>query len=264
MLRQAVDDVVVTKLTASTRADDLAARLRAASTDPVRALFAAPIATTPLAAPDGRLVTLEPRTELAADAAPIPWREIGALVAHLQACPLPTDPALPEHGGRAALTASLTLADTLHPGGSTDILRELGRTLLRTWPPPSRPVLVHGDLHLCHVGRVPGTPTWVLTQPGTLGFGSATWDLGRPAGMWGAGLLDDASWRACVDGYREAGGGAPPEGTAWDALDHPARCAVYMAAVREVSRCGEYPHVELSERAQTLLAACVRMNGRRW
>lgn len=263
-MQQVVDDVVVTKLPAGTRRDDLAARLQAVSRDPIRALFAAPLTAEPLAAPDGRHLTLEPRTDLAANAQRLPWREIGALIAQLQACPLPAAPPLPQHGGRAALAASVTVADAMHPGGGTDILRELGRTLLRTWPTPWRPVLVHGAVHLRSVGRLVGTPTWVFTQPNTLGFGSAAWDLGRPAGLWGAGLLDDASWQAVHAGYREAGGDAPSPGDDWDEVDHPARCAVYMATVREVAKCGEYPHIKLTPLAKTLLGTCVRMNGRRW
>lgn len=263
-MRQVVDDIVVTKLTAGTRTDDLAARLKAVSSDPVRALWAAPLTAAPLAAPDGRHLILEPRIDLAGDSSPIPWREIGALVARLQACPLPTAPALPEHGGRAVLTAAVMVADKLHPGGGTDILRELGRTLLRTWPTATRPVLAHGAVHLRSVGRLMGTPTWLFSRPATLGFGCATWDLGRPAGLWGAGLLDDASWQAFHEGYREAGGEVPAPDEDWDELDHPARCAVYMATVREVAGCGEYPRVELTELARILLSTCVRMNGRRW
>lgn len=264
MIRQVVDDMVVIKHAPSTRTADLAARLAAASADPIRMLFAPPLAATPIAAPDGDLVTLEPLTELATDHQPVPWREAGALVARLQACPLPTAPPLPEHGGRAAVTASLARADALHPGGSTDILRELGRTLLRTWPAASDPVVVHGALHLGTIGRLPGTPSWLLTEPGTLGFGQATWDLGLPAGLWHAGLLDDAGWGAFVAGSAEAGGRTPSDGEPWHGLEHPARCAIFMATVREVAGCGDYPHVDLTERAETLLAACVRMNGRRW
>lgn len=263
MVRQVVEDVVVTKLPVGTRADDLTTRLGLVSHDPVRPLWAAPLTATPLAAPDGRLLVLEPRTDLAAEASPVPWREVGALVARLQACPTPAT-SLPEHGGRAALTSAVTVADGLHPGGGTDILRELGRTLLRTWPAASGPLLTHGALHLGHVGRLPGTPGWVLTNPATLGLGNPTWDLGRPAGLWAAGLLDDASWQAFLAGYREAGGAAPSDGTITDDLEHPARCAVYLATVRAVAACGEYPHIELTPLAEQLLSACVRMNGRRW
>lgn len=264
MVRQVVDDFVVTKHPGSMRTRDLAARLKAASTDPIRALFAPPLTAVPITAPDGRLLSLEPVTDSAAEISPIPWREAGSLVARLQAMPLPARNPLPEHGGRAAVQASLARADALHPGGSTDILRELGRTLLRTWPTASRPVLVHGAVHLGTIGRLPGTPTWLFTQPETLGFGPATWDLGRPAGMWAAGLLDQDSWQSFVAGYAEAGGGMPAEGETWDELDHPARCAVYLASVREYLRCGTYPKIELTPLAETLLAACVRINGRRW
>lgn len=264
MVRQVVDDVVVTKHLSSMRASDLAARLVAASTDPVRALFAPPLTDSPIATPDGRLLSLEPNTDSAADAVPVPWREAGSLVARLQAIPLPARMSVPEHGGRNALIASLSHADALHPGGSTDILRELGRTLVRTWPTRAQRVLVHGNVHLGTIGRVPGTPTWVFTRPETLGFGDAAWDLGRPAGMWAAGLLDESSWQTFVAGYAEAGGSVPADGQGWDELDHPARSAVYIATVREVVRCGEYPEVALTPLAETLLAACVRMNGRRW
>ena len=44
------------------------------------------------------------------------------------------------------------------------------------------------------------------------------------------------------------------------ALDHPARCAVYTAAVREFGRSGDEP----TDLGRALLEACVRMNGRRW
>ncbi|MFT3876300.1 MAG: hypothetical protein QM708_07765 [Propioniciclava sp.] len=259
-----VDDVVLLKHAVGVRTDDVAARLRAASTDPVRALFAAPLSATPMRAPDGRLFSLEPRTELAQDANPIPWREIGGLVARLQAIPRAEVVPLPEHGGRAAVEAALARADTFHPGGSTDILRELGRTLLRTWPPIGRKTLVHGRLMLSTIGRLPGTPAWLFRDARTLGVGDASWDLGRPAGLWAAGLLDDPSWSAFTAGYAEAGGAVPVINDPFDSLDHPARCAVFMAAVREVSRCGEYPHINLTKNAEILLAACVRMNGRRW
>lgn len=260
MAHVVVDDVVVTKHPASLRTADLAVRLTAATTDPIRPLYAAPLAATPLAAPDGHLITLEPRLEPPGERPP--WREIGSLIARLQACPVPAG--LPEHAGRALLTDAVARADRLHAGGPTDILRELGRTLLRTWPTASEPVLVHGALTLATVGRVPGTPSWLLSDPSTLGFGGPAWDLGAPAGMWAAGLLDTASWEACVDGYAEAGGALPDAGDPWDALDHPARCWVYLTAVRQVAASGDYPDTEFSPQTQALLDACVRMNGRSW
>lgn len=260
MVRQPVDDVVVTKHPASLRTADLAARLAAVSTDPIRPLYATPLTAQPLAAPDGRLLSLEPLLDAPGERPP--WRELGSLVARLQACPIPAG--LPEHGGRARLTRALARADALHAGGPTDILRELGRTLLRTWPTASDPVLVHGSLSLAGVGRLPGTPTWLLSGAGTLGFGDAAWDLGAPAGLWAAGLLDTPSWEAFVDGYAEAGGAVPGADQPWDALEHPARCGVYIAAVRAVSASGEYPDTHFDGVTQALLDACVRMNGRGW
>lgn len=259
-----IDDIVLLKHTPGVRADDVAARLTAASTDPVRALFTTPLSALPMRAPDGRLLSLEPRLDLAQDANPVPWREIGGLVGRLQAIPRAEIPFLPEHGGRAAVTAALARADAFHPGGSTDILRELGRTLLRTWPPVGRKTLVHGNLMLSTIGRLPGTPSWMFRDVRTLGVGDASWDLGRPAGLWAAGMLDDQSWAAFASGYAEAGGRLSLTDDPLATLDHPARCAVFMAAVREVARCGEYPHIVLTESAQILLAACVRINGRRW
>ncbi len=260
MAHSVVDDVVVTKHPASLRTADLASRLSAVSADPIRPLYAAPLAAVPLTAPDGHLLTLAPRLDPPGERPP--WREIGALIARLQACPIPAG--LPEHAGRARLTDAVGRADRLHAGGPTDILRELGRTLLRTWPTASEPVLVHGALTLATVGRLPGTPSWLLADPSTLGFGDPAWDLGAPAGMWAAGLLDAPSWDACVDGYAEAGGTLPGPGEPWTALDHPARSWVYLATVAAVAASGDYPDTVFSPTTLALLDACVRMNGRSW
>lgn len=257
-MRTVVDDVVLTRHPAGTNADSLAARLTAAASDPIRLLYAAPLSATPLAAPNGDLLTLTPRTDdLRLDEDP-PWVDAGALLARLHRCPVPDQ--LPEHGGRAYLQVAVDAATVLHPGGATDILRELGDTLLDTWPEAAPTAVVHGDWDLGNLGRMPGTAAWVLTGPDTLGTGDPAWDLGRPAGLWAAGLLDDASWQAFLRGYASAGGEVPPEGRPWTALDHPARCAVYTAAVREFGRSGDEP----TDLGRALLEACVRMNGRRW
>lgn len=262
MRQQVVDDVVVTKHPAGTIEAELTARLAAASTDPIRQAFVPPLSATPVPAPDGRLLTLHPRTEPLPDDQPPPWREAGALLARLHACPVTDD--LPDHGGRHQFAAAVAEADALHPGGSTDILRELGRTLLASWPTPTRRSVVHGTFDLGRLGRLPGTSSWLLTGPHTLGVGDAAWDLAGPAALWGVGLLDDASWFAFVSGYRAAGGLIPGEGQPWPGLDHPARCALLMATVAELRRCPGYPHPELSPAAEALLAACVKANGRRW
>ncbi|WP_232549346.1 phosphotransferase family protein [Propioniciclava soli] len=259
-MQTVVDDIVVTRHPLGTPHEALAARLAAAASDPLRTLYAAPLADHPITAPNGQLLTLAPRTEpLPMDEEP-PWQEAGRLLAHLHRTPPP--PGLPEHGGHSYLQVAVDAASGLHPGGATDILRELGASLLAQWPDPPRPSVVHGDWDLGNLGRLPGTTTWLLTGPETLGLGDPGWDLGRPAGLWAAGLLDDASWRALLRGYAEAGGVIPHEGEAWNALEHPARCAVFTATVREVGRSGaSEPRTEL---ADTLLEACVKMNGRRW
>ncbi|HHU39152.1 MAG TPA: aminoglycoside phosphotransferase family protein [Propionibacterium sp.] len=263
MLQRVVDDVLVSKHPAGTIETELAARLAAASTDPIRRTYVPPLSSTPIAAPDGRLVTLAPAAEPLADDEPPPWREVGALLARLHACPVTDD--LPEHGGRAQFTAAVAEADALHPGGSTDILRELGLHLLQSWPSPVRPSVVHGTFDLGRLGRLAGTEAWLLTGPHTLGVGDAAWDLAGPAALFGAGLLDGASWFAFVSGYRAAGGRTPGEGQEWPGLDHPARCALLMATVAELRRCPAYPEKpELTPTAGALLAACVKANGRRW
>lgn len=259
MVRQVVDDIVLCKHPAGTNHDELAARLRAAAADPIRAVFAAPLTAQPIAAPDGRLVTLWPRTDAVAPDAPPPWRDAGALLARLHASAVPWG--LPAHGGRARLVRAVAAADALHPGGSTDILRELGRTLLSSWPTARSGAVVHGDWDLSRLGRLPAAGGWLLTGIGSLGVGEPAWDLGGPAGLWAAGLLDEASWQAFVAGYADGGGPVPGVGLPWPALEHPAKCAVYRRAVSEVARCGRGP---LGEPAETLLRACVRINGRPW
>lgn len=262
MRQQVVDDVIVSKHPAGTVETELTARLTAASEDPIRQVFIPPLSKTPIAAPDGRLLTFSPRTESLPEDMPPPWREAGALLARLHAVPIPDD--LPEHGGRQQFAAAVAEADALHPGGGTDILRELGRTLIMTWPTPVRPSVVHGTFDLGRLARLPGTSMWLLSHPHTLGTGDAAWDLAGPAALWAAGLLDEASWFAFAGGYAAAGGRTHGEGQEWPGLDHPARCALYMATVAELRRCPAFPKPELSPTAEVLLAACVKANGRRW
>lgn len=257
-MHHVVDDIVVVKHPAGTVRDDLAVRVKIAASDPVRALFAAPLSPVPAVAPDGRLVTLEPRTVGLEPDEPVPWHEAGALLGSLHRTPIRHDP--PPHIGRVRLVEVVQQAAELKPGGTTDILRELGLTLLDTWPERTWRTLVHGAWDLNRLGRMPGTTTWLLTDPSTLGAGDPAWDLGAPAGFWAAGLLDDHSWRAFLDGYAEAGGPLPSSGQPWEALEFPARCAVFMATVRELRRSGDH----VTERGSVLITACVKINGRRW
>ena len=89
MRQQVVDDVLVSKHPAGTVAADLAARLAAASTDPIRHLYTPPLSALPIAAPDGRLITLSPVTDPLPEDQPAPWHEAGALLARLHAVAVP-------------------------------------------------------------------------------------------------------------------------------------------------------------------------------
>ena len=113
---------------------------------------------------------------------------------------------------------------------------------------------MHGDWHLGQLGRLDGS--WRLLDIDDIGLGDPAWDLGRPAGFWAAGLLGDEQWRSFLDGYRSSGGpGVPPDGDPWPRLDLPARCAVFVAAVREL-RAQPAPS---DHPGSDLLQACSRM-----
>ena len=247
-------DVVLKRHPAGTDAALLAAQLEVASREPYREVLLSPLSTVPATAPDGRLVTLWPRVDvLDPGDSSFPWIEAGALLARLHRMPVPP---LHAHGGRARVARAAARAADLPPGGATDVLRSLALELLRAWPEPHpHDRLLHGDCDLGQLCRRPGTSQLLLLDLDDLGTGPCAWDLGRPAGFFAAGLLDDADWYALLTGYRNAGGYMPEPGRPWPDLDHPARCAVLVAAVRE--QVTDYS----SDTAATLLAACVRMAG---
>lgn len=173
----------------------------------------------------GRPLTVWPLVEVVdPDADPLPWTQAGALLARLHETP-PT-PDLPRHGwsarlARAAARAPVPLAD-------------LGRRLVAQADRPEAVRVLHGDWHLGQLGG--WDDGWRLLDVDDLGVGDPAWDLARPAGFWAAGLLPEAGWDAFLTGYRDAGGPAvPANGDPWPALDLPARCAIFVAAVREVS-----------------------------
>lgn len=238
--------------------DDLVVKLHAPSTDPgalaLRLQLAAdteqfvrPLTTSPLTAPDGRRASVWPRVEVAdPDADRQPWAQFGALLAGLHRTPPP--PQLPAHGWPQRLTRATRRAPAE--------LRELGVRLSReTDQPDARRNLLHGDWHLGQLGR--GPDGWRLLDIDDVGVGDPAWDLARPAGFWACGLLDDDSWHAFLDAYRDAGGPAvPAAGDPWPDLDLPARCAVFVAAVRAV-RSDVDSHSRRT--AETLLSACRRM-----
>lgn len=252
-------DVAVVRHQRSTHVAALTARLTLARRDPWRSVLASPLLDAPALAPDGSPVTLWPRLDALDPAGAVPWADAGALLARLHRLPVPTDPALGPHAGRALLEQTRTKAAALKPGGSTDVLRILIDELLAAWPTPdpARVTLVQGDWHLGQIGRIPGTDTLVLHHSGSLGVGDPAWDLARPAALWALGLTEDAGWQTFLAAYSAAGGPAPVPGRAWHALDHPARCAVARLAVDEIAR----DETSLSPVAETLLSAAVKMVG---
>jgi aminoglycoside phosphotransferase (APT) family kinase protein len=256
-------DVVLKVHHVRTAGRELAARLEAAGSTPLADLVVPPLAVEPGHARDGRLVSAWPHVDVLSPEEPVlPWAEAGMLLALLHSVPLPASPTalpgLPHHGGVARLARAARRAQA---PGWPDVLHDLGERLAsevaeaggRHTP---RPVtVVHGDWHLGQLARTPDG--WRLIDLDDLGVGDPAWDLARPAGFWAAGLLDDASWEELLGAYRGARGPAVPEsGDPWPALDLPARCAVFVAAVRELRRADEG---HKSDTAAALLAACRRM-----
>lgn len=253
MTSMVFDDVVIRRHPTGTARDTLAAQLAVASAHPWREVLNAPLSATPVAAPDGALLTLWPRLEPLEETGTLPWWHAGAHLAALHRMPVPD--ALGEHLGREAVTAAVQRASLLKPGGATDVLRELGLALLDTWPQPTWRSVVHGDWNFSRIGRPPGHDVWLLDGLDRFGVGDPAWDLGGPAGLFAVGLIDEAAWQAFLNGYRSSGGPAPRPGAPWEALEHPARCAVFQAAVQEIAR----DEVHRSELAEVLLEACMKM-----
>ncbi|MGL5851949.1 MAG: phosphotransferase family protein [Phycicoccus sp.] len=281
-----VGDVVVKVHRASTDGEALGARLAAAALG-AGPVWVEPLTPRPRLTPDGRWATAWPRVEvLVPSSANVPWAGAGGLLARWHtADPAAHGAPVPMHGGpdrlgRAAARARLVdhearrmlvgLGERLvhEVVGSArrfaDVADDAARAGRDGGSPVIRPCLVHGDWHLGQLGRQGGA--WRLLDVDDLGVGDPAWDLGRPAGFWAAGLLDDRSWRSFLDGYREAAGPAVPStGDPWPHLDLAARCAVFVAAVRELVQgpagpaCdGAAGSVDAAD-LRSLLTACARM-----
>ncbi len=247
-----IDDIVMKRHSAQTDPSLLARQLSVAahSTD---GLLLAPLSPAPVVAPDGRAITLWPRVEvLSPDDSEFPWAEAGDLLARLHGH---RAPGLQSHGGRARLARTIQTARQLNDPVAADLLSSLALRLLRSWPEERRAALVHGDFHLGQLGRSPAGDL-VLLDIDDVGVGEPAWDLGRPAGFHAAGLLDFHDWAAFVDAYRAR---APwPDGVEGGVLDHAARSAVVIAAVREL-RVGATEELHSRDTAEALLQACRRL-----
>ncbi|CAN7217619.1 aminoglycoside phosphotransferase family protein [Terrabacter sp. LjRoot27] len=250
-----VGDVVVKLHHPRTDAAELGARLGAVARRAGPAVWVQPLEALPRRAPDGRLATVWPRVEVLTEADPdLPWVAAGALLAELHRTDHASVGQLPAQGGPARVARALTRVRGLdHP--AAQMLGRLGTRLLDEVATSTvRREVVHGDWHLGQLARTEDGLR--LLDVDDLGTGDPAWDLGRPAGFWAAGALEDAAWEGFLGAYREAGGTAVPgDGDPWPHLDLPARCAVFVAAVRPLV----VQPAHSTDPADALLEACARM-----
>lgn len=206
----------------------LARRLSCLGGTDMDRLWIQPLAYRPFAAPDGRLGSLWPRVTVLSTVAAPPWQRAGALLAGLHRAELASDP--PPSGGLSRLHRAVEWLTENRPdlglGATGDELEDaLSRPRRETW--------VHGDFHLGQLGHTPLRSSWKLLDADGFGLGDPAWDLGRLAGFWAAGLIDDAAWETFFDAYRDAGGPAVHNDDLWDALRVAAKAALLIVAVRQ-------------------------------
>ncbi|MFV0460549.1 MAG: phosphotransferase family protein [Actinomycetales bacterium] len=202
-----------------------------------------------------RVVSIwQPAQPLRADGArQVPWAQLGAVLAGVHRILPPRD--LPPHGGRARLVrAARGLVDV----GAPAWLVELAHDLHAIRPPVADPAcLVHGDLHLGQFAQVDGR--WRLLDLDDLGVGDPAVDLGRIAGSWAAGLLEDEAWEGFLSGYREADGPAvPASGDPWLRLDLPARISLVIAVYGMLRDRAAGVQVD-ADLVDALMTTCLRM-----
>ncbi|WP_245880592.1 phosphotransferase family protein [Streptomyces zhaozhouensis] len=178
---------------------------------------------------DGRLVTRWPRGEPVDPAVPerYPWGEAGRLLARLHAVE-PSTP-LPAAGGpaRVARAVGRLRAEVTGPRYAAAVRQVLRAHERRAPAPPEAELrLCHGDFHLGQLVLLAGAG-WRLIDVDDLGWGDPTWDLGRPAAWYAAGLLPPSDWQRLLNGYGLASVRDP-----WARVDGAARAFTVQGAAR--------------------------------
>ncbi|MFE2169598.1 phosphotransferase family protein [Streptomyces sp. NPDC059447] len=201
-----------------------------------------------------------------------PWEATAALLAALHRTPLAALPGpLPPMRGPAKLARALDRlgrAEKLPAGPDQGEVRSV-RAAAATLPAwargeaqaPPGGTLCHGDLHLGQLVRYPAPQgPWFLIDVDDLGLGTPTWDLGRPAAWFAAGLLDPGAWQRFLDAYRAAGGPAagPPDTDPWPELDLAARALTVQTAALALAKAAEGRR-RLDEGERLMVDACGRI-----
>jgi hypothetical protein len=222
--------VMVRLHAAGTDAAALTGRLSCLGGTDMDRLWIQPLAYRPFAGPGGRLGSLWPRVTVLSTVDSPPWQRAGVLLAGLHRAEVAGTPL--RHDGPSRLRrASEWLAANRPDQGLVATAAELQDALAR----PRLVTWVHGDFHLGQLGHTPLRSSWKLLDPDGFGLGDPAWDLGRVAGFWAAGLIDDAAWAAFFNAYTDAGGPAVRDtDELWDALAVPAKAALLIVAVRQL------------------------------
>lgn len=230
----------------------LARRIHCIGGPDIDRLWIQPLIYAPFQAPGNRLATIWPRVTVLATIDRPPWAQIGTLLAKLHRLPINDDP--PRLGGHTRLQLAIEFLRKSLPG-ELGWLIESGERLAELLAEPTQVTLAHGDFHLGQIGHTPLRRSWKLLDVDDFGTGDPAWDLASPAAYRAAELLDDESWDAFLDAYREAGGPAIPEhGDPWAALNLPAQAAVLIAVSQQLRATGDLSG------AQPLLDTARRLN----
>ena len=190
----------------------LAARPAAVTGVEAHELFVQPLSAAPMVEPaggpaswpgHGSTCSTGPSSEL-------PWAAAGALLARLHLTPQSRIEGVPAvaRRGQSGLASAVRRVESL-PVGTTDLSNPHRCSARVSSPEP----VVRPDGIRRRSSTATGTwaaarprAGWRLLDVDDLGTGDPAWDLGRSAGFWAAGLLDDLDWHDFLDGYRASGG----------------------------------------------------------